>query len=1488
MTAISSSTTSSTSTSSTSSTSTSSSSTRTITTTSTPLPLLIDRAEFSQGFSRLLITFNQRDTTAGSDPDCATIFTADTMALLGSSPSCTWKATHRSLDVALGQQPTVQPGSLLETLPGALAPERFGSLTATVETGEAVVQPHAVVQASPLILQACGRVLVSAVASTGSAGRGFTVVWSLGPQSTVPLAQQLQATVSAATELSFEIPTLEFFAAVETTKATMGSSFYSTDIKLEFVVEITNWLGVSDQASAVVQLEKSDVPILIVNPTSPFHRQIFNSEEVKFSVETRHADTSCGTQTAVETQNIVVNWEYRDESGAWMDFANSALIDVDRRPGALCFDPFSFAANSTHHFRVTAGYANSKATQYNFSLSVAAAPPVVRLVAPSSVSTECNFGLNASSSFDPSLPLGTFADLAYRWSCVDQAGGDCGLPGSTGAQLDITGNQLDAGMYNFSVQVSRGANVAEALWQLQVSSGNRSVPVAFAMPFSSGEAVSTQVGLRGAVRAYVQTSTGCFVPDGWAWSFALAEESGSFLSFLKTSSVVDADGLTLSSSDFPGSALIPGRRYVYWMLQMETQEEMDLLQSQLPESLTEAVARGARVVESPPFLADGPPSGGLVQISPPHGIALTTSFSGKTTGWYDEDVDSLSFEYYLLPLRQNITLSVGDGGSLAIDGTFVPPMVDYTNSTSPNYWAKLGGSVGGTFLANVTDPSAALWDLQIAAGSYVMAVVARDRLGAVSAAYAPGPLVELPAGGVTADMALRFLDLALARSDEFPILHTLDSIASVDVITNNSAELVAVIEKQTEAVGAAADVMGPSMESLITFGDVMTRVLPTTTASAEVTATSSAALTAVTEQVSTAVETALDVSLSFQGVNPAAGLSLLRATSAVAESFQSVNSSTVEREAQTAKLQTLFSKLGTALLLQLADGQTTEIASVASDGTGTELSVFKELASTAAEFGITSLDTQIPGSALGRRLQSECNSLAVQTMTFLRSNPFSYLFESDLGLNRYVHPNATVSSLEIKRCDTLLERSNLDPPITMKLPLNPAVGSPPDGYSFEPACVRLDKQEGLSQAWTSASVTWLLPSSIEATSIECFSTESGGVFAGIFLPVLLPQTSTTTQTSQTTARGQNFAAFPSPQDEGAEGGFLAGSILAGFSLVTVCGIIMWQVYQGNVSVARPDLSWMGKPCFRQTAPLKPETEMKPDVKPKQAWAETEEVVLQKQKQRDAEENFWSWVTDLTQSSPSRSLGQPGPRVMTPGVRGPPLPPLPPLPFAVWQQSDKEEYFNNFAEELRQSAPPPPPKRPALGSVPKPPPLPVERPMSPFPPYVNAYRIEVRVHQDFLDWANDFPLVPVAEEDASPPPLPPPLPPKAWAAVDDSDDVGYPSPIALPNPRLWQQQAASAASKARSVAKAALPLAMPSMPSSPPPISASPAKASAASPVSPLPPTVKAGSMLSMSLPGQQPLHPPVPKGAPSRASGARTPRGMMESDRNESPPTPRE
>ena len=102
-------------------------------------------------------------------------------------------------------------------------------------------------------------------------------------------------------------------------------------------------------------------------------------------------------------------------------------------------------------FRLNCG----QAVQYNFSLTVVAPPPVVRIVAPSSVSQECSFsslaqdyprevllvvsktmksevlkgslwgvsrtfaheaaGLDASGSFDPSFPSGAFAELvAWR------------------------------------------------------------------------------------------------------------------------------------------------------------------------------------------------------------------------------------------------------------------------------------------------------------------------------------------------------------------------------------------------------------------------------------------------------------------------------------------------------------------------------------------------------------------------------------------------------------------------------------------------------------------------------------------------------------------------------------------------------------------------------------------------------------------------------------------------------------------------------------------------------------------------------------------------------------------------------------------------------------------------------------------------------------------------------------------------------------------
>ncbi|CAJ1373697.1 unnamed protein product [Effrenium voratum] len=409
---------------------------------------------------------------------------------------------------------TITIGSRVEILPGSLT-TRSGQLMASAEafafSNQPMLRPRAVVQASPARAQACSR--ISVTASTSTAVRGLrSVAWSFGNGSTPQLAQQLEAKLDT-TEISFQISEEEFFAAVEQIKAEMGSLFHSSEMKLEFVADITNWLGMSDQASATVYLERTEEPMPIVSPTSSVSAFIFNSEPVAFSVETR-AHSSCGN-TSIASTSIAVTWEYREDSGPWMDLAISGKVDLDRRPGGVRFGAFTFAPGTKHSLRASARYASQAvATSYNFSLTVSEAAPLeARILGPSASTSACGFSLDASGSVDPSSPS---AGLAFQWSCDS-----CPDLGATdSAVLVAGGGQLQEGIYNFSVRVSQGGRVTEAFWPLEVTNSSLP-PVSIAVPWASGEAVSKQRGFLGEVTAAVPFSAGCTVPSSWVWSFVL-------------------------------------------------------------------------------------------------------------------------------------------------------------------------------------------------------------------------------------------------------------------------------------------------------------------------------------------------------------------------------------------------------------------------------------------------------------------------------------------------------------------------------------------------------------------------------------------------------------------------------------------------------------------------------------------------------------------------------------------------------------------------------------------------------------------------------------------------------------------------------------------------------------------------------------------------------------------------------------------------------
>ncbi|CAK9031471.1 Galactosylceramidase [Durusdinium trenchii] len=173
-------TTSSTTTVTTSSSTTSSSSTSSSTST-TLFPLLLESAELTQGYSTLLLTFNERAMLTSyarrlqageqvlppAEVNCGEVFTAATLALLGLEPTCRWVADGRNLEVKLGTSPTLTFSDTVETIDGALTTNAFvvvrpvaptPSLRAAVFSNDPPAQPQAALLVSPLSVQACSEI----------------------------------------------------------------------------------------------------------------------------------------------------------------------------------------------------------------------------------------------------------------------------------------------------------------------------------------------------------------------------------------------------------------------------------------------------------------------------------------------------------------------------------------------------------------------------------------------------------------------------------------------------------------------------------------------------------------------------------------------------------------------------------------------------------------------------------------------------------------------------------------------------------------------------------------------------------------------------------------------------------------------------------------------------------------------------------------------------------------------------------------------------------------------------------------------------------------------------------------------------------------------------------------------------------------------------------------------------------------------------------
>ncbi|CAK9066940.1 unnamed protein product, partial [Durusdinium trenchii] len=485
---------------------------------------------------------------------------------------------------------------------------------------------------------------------------------------------------------------------------------------------------------------------------------------------------------SLPTSSLSENWFVLSNS-SWLSL-DTVLSDGAREPWKVSLASYAFSPGSTQQLKATASYGSGPVREHVFNLKVEdAIPPVIRITAPYVVSETCGFSLDASATYDPIAP--TTDDLVFWWSCATGTGTiDCRRlvnfgpqiwilkngTGSSGPLLIVDGGQLTEGNYTFTLQVLRVSDQASITkaWTLDVVKAP-TVSIATTPSWYDGQSVSTQPNTVGPTStAYIRTGQGCGerLSAQWLWALVEAESPFNIVTYFGNSS--DASTFAALPGDVPYDYLLPGFRYSYALL-----EQAD----QMPPTLLDAETQGLAFGRTVPFLADAPPAAGQVACVPMIGTAAATDFFISSSGWHDEDMSNLSYSYYLLPLPAGVSLANDGNGGVSVSGNFVPPQVDWKDTSSPNHWIALGGICLGH--------SQSMLQLRLPAGQHMLAVLVEDSLGAVSSAFLAGPLVE--ASSSAADIE-KGLDIAVISNNAEIILSTLDATSGTGFDATKEAE----------------------------------------------------------------------------------------------------------------------------------------------------------------------------------------------------------------------------------------------------------------------------------------------------------------------------------------------------------------------------------------------------------------------------------------------------------------------------------------------------------------------------------------------------------------------------------------------------------------------------------------------------------------------------------------------------------------------------
>eukprot|EP00239_Pterosperma_sp_CCMP1384_P012248 CAMPEP_0197860128 /NCGR_PEP_ID=MMETSP1438-20131217/35284_1 /TAXON_ID=1461541 /ORGANISM="Pterosperma sp., Strain CCMP1384" /LENGTH=2318 /DNA_ID=CAMNT_0043476891 /DNA_START=1 /DNA_END=6957 /DNA_ORIENTATION=+ len=615
-------------------------------------------ARMADNLGSIVVKFSEDTNMPGVDylsETCETVLAAETIAKLGKPqsgatknlPACVW-SDPQTLQVFTGVGPTIMPrspNSIADKVmikDNAISAASANSYFAT--GGELLLGPvnpvlvTAVLNA-PATVGVCDDVVLNAGESVGAGGRQLQYRWYVSSSYDTAGVQSVIEQDSVASGYSQSILTIPSAALV-------GGGEWT------FTVEVSNFLGSYERASATVFKATQPVPIVSIQGPSEVHIKP-SMELVLEAVATLPAD-ECEEAEYIVGDSIMYTWSVVE--GPQLKYSDGLTIGKTRKSPRLTIEANTLKYGSVYHWRVETnlgsntglktfdevvihvGYDDITDPDLGFDRTVMVGSELVM-----NVEVEDLMAMNEQSAWQ------------YDWECVLLDGSDC--PDSI--LLVVYENDLDtltipSGMleaidglptqYTFSVTVAREPLTQEANRRKTTST----TIIVSTEPTLGVVATAKQVLERPKFSSTFQSVLSCSVDEdelrnaaNMMWPGVSEDSEISYKWTVVQGTVITPtlDGildLDVGDSTSPNIVIRPD---------MLVKSQTYLVKCTVSLKDAGSNLAGASGYNTVGWTVNGPPTGGYVTVTPTVGEELVDRFYIKAVGWTDEDMP-IRYTYY--------------------------------------------------------------------------------------------------------------------------------------------------------------------------------------------------------------------------------------------------------------------------------------------------------------------------------------------------------------------------------------------------------------------------------------------------------------------------------------------------------------------------------------------------------------------------------------------------------------------------------------------------------------------------------------------------------------------------------------------------------------------------------------------------------------------------------------------------------------------------